>query len=349
MKARISIALVVLALCAVVAESALRVFMPVAFRAPQAHADDEWRALLHIASPLDGLAYELAANRQGSGQGTAVSTNSRGMRGPEPLPEGPDLFRVAVIGDSFTFGFGVPPERTYVAVLERQLRRNAARGWRYEALNFGVGGYAASDEAIVLEHKVLPLAPDLVILGYALNDPETDPIQPLHAYYAPVEWWQYSQLARLIAAARWQREIGQLGDGDYYRYLHAQPQKWQSVVAAFERMARARDRSAVPLLIATFPAGWHDQWQDYPYRPLHAQVAREAAAHGITVVDILPFLSRFEPAQMRISAEDDHFSIEGHAVVGRGLYLELDRLGLLPAGAPSAANSGLSSRATRHP
>ena len=328
---RIIVVLLSLALSLLVAEIGLRNLRPVGFRAvPVIESEDVWRQLLHQASAIDGLAYELAPNKTGFAKGTTVTTNSHGMRGPELLADGPDLFRVAVVGDSFAFGFGVAAEQTFAAVLTRELRRSGLPGWRYEVLNFGVGGYSSRDEALVLQHRVLPLHPDVVIVAYALNDPEIEPIQPLHAYYATTHWWQHLHLARLIAATRWQHKLDRFGDGDYYQYLHAEPRSWQSVIDAFAEMSRATRETRTPLILAILTGGRHNDWKHYPYRALHEQIGTAAAEQHMTVADTLPFMSRFAPQVTRISRHDDHFSPKGHMVVARALYLSLAKLGTLP-------------------
>jgi hypothetical protein len=51
----------------------------------------------------------------------------------------------------------------------------------------GVGGYSSADEVLVLRHKALSLSPDLIAVGHFFNDPETEPVFPLQAAFAPVE------------------------------------------------------------------------------------------------------------------------------------------------------------------
>ena len=57
-----------------------------------------------------------------------------------------------------------------------------SNGRRFEVLNFGVVGYSTRDEAIALKQKTIPFHPQGVIIGYVLNDPETDPRPSLHKW-----------------------------------------------------------------------------------------------------------------------------------------------------------------------
>ena len=167
------------------AEIALRLFRPIGYlEPPRAIPGDTWRELLHQRSSIPGLAYELAANRSGFEKDALLETNSHAMRDTEPLADDTEsLFRIVVLGDSFTFGWGVSGEYTYPNVLERLLNESTdVPPYRYDVLNLGVSAYSTQDEAIVLEHVGLRWKPRVVIVGYVLNDPETTPIQPLQNY-----------------------------------------------------------------------------------------------------------------------------------------------------------------------
>lgn len=316
--------IVAVALSLGAAELLLRAVFPVDYREPPAPLpEDAWRELLHRPSAVPGLAYELRPGADQQAKGSRIRTNSLGLRDDEPLPEdGRPTVRIAALGDSVTFGFGIEGDETWANVLERLLNEGSApEAARVEVLNYGVGGYAARDVAAVLEHKVLPRGPALVIYGYVLNDPETEPIQPLHSYFQQVAWWQRSHLLRLLAEKRRDFEIQRLGGGNYLRYLHADPETWGSVLAAFDRMrdlTRGRD---VPVIVAVFPVLLlrGEGWPAYPYRELHAQVSGAAAAQGFRVLDLLPVFESHEPAALRVSDTDGHPNAEGHRLAAEAL------------------------------
>jgi hypothetical protein len=84
-----------------------------------------------------------------------------------PFPEkSADVYRVAVFGDSLTFGAGIENEWAYPL----QLQRLVGRDYRIEFINLGVGG-AQSEDVLQNMKKMVPiLKPDLVIYGVCLND-----------------------------------------------------------------------------------------------------------------------------------------------------------------------------------
>ena len=129
-------------------------FNPVQYMLPPAPIpNDTWRELLHRSSSIPGLSYELVPNKEKFSKGATIKTNSHGMRDDEPLDRDLDsACTVLVIGDSYTFGFGVEGHETYANILEELLKNNAPNK-AVQVLNMGVGGYSSRDEALVLKHK----------------------------------------------------------------------------------------------------------------------------------------------------------------------------------------------------
>jgi lysophospholipase L1-like esterase len=299
-----------------------RAIHPVRYRRPPKQlTGDVWRQQLHRPSAIPGLAYELAPNEEKVSHGAVIRTNSWGMRDDEPRPPGDtSVRRIVAIGDSVTFGFGVAGEDTYPNVLERRLN-DGSPGERYEVLNLGVGGYSTRDEAIVLRHKGLRWNPELVVIGYVLNDPETEPLQPLHEYFQRPEWWQYSSLLRFIAQTVHNREVATYGGGSYERYLHApELPKWQGVEAAFADIAAMARAGGFPVVLLIFPSTTASPWSSYPYRDLHRQVAAAATAAGFHVIDLLGEFSQHAPEDLMVDPEDGHPSKLGHAIAADELH-----------------------------
>ncbi|MDD5431856.1 MAG: SGNH/GDSL hydrolase family protein [Candidatus Omnitrophica bacterium] len=84
-------------------------------------------------------------------------------------PQG--VYRIAVIGDSTSFGWKVGSENSFPKILERRLNEGKSQRYdRYEVINFSVPGYNTAQELAVLKEKVVKFNPDLVILCYCSND-----------------------------------------------------------------------------------------------------------------------------------------------------------------------------------
>lgn len=112
--------------------------------------------------------YEATPGARGYGWETAISINSHGFRGREySLQKPPGVFRIVVIGDSITFGNRLAPDENYPAVLEFLYQQS---GKSVEVLNLALGGYDTLQEVATLADIGLSFDPDLVILGYCIND-----------------------------------------------------------------------------------------------------------------------------------------------------------------------------------
>jgi hypothetical protein len=113
------------------------------------------------------------------------TTNNRGMRGPGDCQyqKNPGIFRIAVMGDSFTFGVGVESDRTVSALLESMLNSSGDR--KYEVYNFGVNSYSPLLEYIYIKREVVKYSPDLVILMLDLCDVQDDYLYEPHVVRSP--------------------------------------------------------------------------------------------------------------------------------------------------------------------
>ena len=101
-----------------------------------------------------------------------LTSNRDGFRGPAFKAKDPAVLRVASIGDSSTFGWGVDPEYTYEELLARRL---STRGSRAEVYNLGMPGTTSRHGLGVLEHYASPLKPDFVVISFGANDARLAP------------------------------------------------------------------------------------------------------------------------------------------------------------------------------
>jgi lysophospholipase L1-like esterase len=93
--------------------------------------------------------------------------NAESMRLAGPFPQRrSDTYRVMVVGDSLTYGFGLAEQWRFSSLAEQSLGRQ----FRIEFLNLGVAG-AQSEDMLLFVRKYLPvLQPNLVIYAVCHND-----------------------------------------------------------------------------------------------------------------------------------------------------------------------------------
>jgi lysophospholipase L1-like esterase len=120
-----------------------------------------------VSHPTRGL--RLGYNYNGWFAGAPVRTNALGFRSvrQDQVAKGANTFRILVLGDSVTFGHGAVHD--YPSLLESQLQ-----AWRpgvdWQVWNLGVPGYNTRQELTYLNEVAAAYQPDLVILGFYLND-----------------------------------------------------------------------------------------------------------------------------------------------------------------------------------
>lgn len=141
-----------------------------------------------IPPELDHIPAERPGNKKAFyWQGHLHVLDQNGMRRTEPFPpRRKDTARIAVLGDSLTYGHGVAAGKTYPAELEKRLLE---KGYKVEVLNLGVGGLHSDDIAEIARDFIPTLKPDLVLYGICLNDfleKRMDPYSNLNAWKFPL-------------------------------------------------------------------------------------------------------------------------------------------------------------------
>lgn len=278
------------------------------------------------------------------GEGCAVDhvTNSAGFRGPELREKAPGELSVAFLGDSFTFGEGVRFEDT-TAEVARRLLAEAAGGRPVATLNFGVGGHDTIQAYFVLRQYALPLQPDVVVLGYVLNDAEAPilvydeatesvrrrpiAVEQVTAAEPPKGGFYRLSLARLawqLVHAREQTEHTIAG----YRSLYAPDAEWwprnRDSLQRIVTLCAERD---VPVYVLGWPV--LVRLDDYPFRGIHEAVGQIVTAAGATWIDLEPVFRGRDASSLWVHPTDHHPNEVAHELAARALVERLLADGVL--------------------
>jgi hypothetical protein len=101
-----------------------------------------------------------------SGNDVVIETNSLGYRNREVETKS-SATRVLFLGDSITLAGYLSEADTFVRRVET-LARNGNKNW--ETINAGVGAISLKNELAILLETGIQLKPDVVVLGFYLND-----------------------------------------------------------------------------------------------------------------------------------------------------------------------------------
>ena len=273
----------------------------------------------------------------------------------------PGVARIAVIGDSFTFGMAVDAEEAYVHRLERFLNSS---GHSVEVLNFGVIGYNMWQYLEIFENKVLDFHPDLVVLGFFLDDVRLS----THPKLRNPAWVPGNPFATLSEGGNWSalwnlvRNANHLLEVKYryrrgYRYLQGIEERkadigpgnrdsalyslyklqtgvadkrlyaeFRQVLAEFSALARSHGIAVLAIHIPDASQLHEPQRQD-----INGFLASATAQAAIPFVDLTrEFELAADPRLLYLFPLDAHTSAEGHEVIARTLADALIDAGMLP-------------------
>lgn len=314
---------------AVAAEVALRVLYgsPVHFRYPQPR---------YVADPAIG--HWMEPDQRSFNHSEPLSVNSVGIRGPDYPRRAPTgTLRVLAIGDSQTFGNGLPRGDTWPALLEAELR-GTSRGPRWEVLNGGLSGTDTWQHERMLERLARSYAFDAVVLGFYPNDVTAIyrlgfPEQRTNTLLKRVGYvFKRSALATIISrsyrrlfTARWHKDREQ-------RILAGEPDPsvelgWKQVETSLAAIKARVEQLGVRLLVLVIPR--RDQVAA-PVPPIayNTRIADVASRLGIPVVDPLAALREAHATHgdELFIAWDGHNARAANVVLARELAPQLRKL-----------------------
>lgn len=231
---------------------------------------------------------------------TSVDSRFTGYRLTENWAEPrefPEIIRILVLGDSFTWGAGVHEEDAYPFRMQFRMNLQDPKR-RYRVLNAGRNGLNTVAERELLDSLgLLDSEPDLVLLGFTLNDSEPSDSKIARQYRRAaqrrtpqgrieMELHRRSQLFRLtydrIENLRQRRAFNQ-----YMAILFdTESAHWQECVRALASLRDYLGDRGIPLLVAVLPAFDGRFGEDYLYREQHEQIMGALASMRVPAIDL---------------------------------------------------------------
>jgi len=295
--------------------------------------------------PSRRLIWELTPGWSGrEGYGT-VTVNSLGLREREiPMGKPAGTFRVLCLGDSVTFGHWVEAAEAYPRRLEEHLQARSTN--QIQVINAGVPGYSTFQELTWLEEEGWAYEPDLILLGFVLNDvverymtlaeyggsntilgvDTTIRLGPVTRLVRRTAFHRFVTSLMLTGARR--REVysvRRLFDEDLSPEIQT---AWEQTMDELEALETAiRDRG-VPLVVLVFPFRFQiaQHISPVPQRRLEEWGGKA----GVQVLDLTGVFARLGPQNGFL--DHDHPTPAGHRAVAVAVAEKLVDLGLVPLG-----------------
>ncbi|MFH2020940.1 MAG: SGNH/GDSL hydrolase family protein [archaeon] len=249
--------------------------------------------------------------------GAEIRTNSLGLRADREyvVPKPNSTRRILVLGDSITMGWGVNYSDTYAQVLESMLNEDKTA---YEVINAGVGNYNTQNEYGTLK-KYIDLDPDIIILGFYINDIEETKYSRLN--YITKNSNLYALMLDKFIVVEYS---GQKNYREIYRNLYENQilrNHLRNSIAEIIELSKIRK---IPLIIVNIPE-FHE-FDNYPFSNVNILI-KEAAEEAL-YVDMLPIFNQtgITPTEFWVSSEDPHPNALAHKLIAEELYKKIIQL-----------------------
>lgn len=295
-----------------------------------------YRAYIHIFKPLHrpsdiyGLLWEPTPGARKVIGGIEYKVNPQGFRDYEYAKAKDDgVLRIAVIGDSVTYGY-TELEDTYPNIMERELRIDLKKE-SIEVLNFGIEGTDSQHQLKLLKERVLDYNPDIVVLGYCLNDIRFLDINPVVLWFVEhINFLDYFVVKSITAFRFMRARLGIVTAETHYELilsLYNDPYRATKLRGAVREMKTVLGERGVKFMVAVFP--FKQQFQEGATFLPQETVISICEEEGIECLDTFSALKEYDSKELYLEGDPVHFSSFGNEVVGRSVVDFLMSKGLL--------------------
>ena len=270
-----------------------------------------------------------------------LPTNAESFRDRRYSFEKPaGTFRVAVIGDSFSFGPDLQFDDTFAKRIERMFRLNSESS-KVEVLNFGTPGAGTAAE-VELTNKALAFHPDLILLQITLNDPQERPIQDesaeVRAGFGPykptsglVRFLDHSKLFHLVASLLHNtRSVSAYIS--YHKNLFNDERLFTAFAGNVAKIKNIVQNSGAKFSVCLMPLFDFPFDGAYPFSDIHQKLRTFFEQQDVPMLDLLDSFSQIDNKRLQTRpGEDSHPNELAHRIVAESLYRFFFERELIPS------------------
>ena len=289
-------------------------------------------------SPDPVIGWTLAPNQKVKTKvgGFPVSIDSDGFRWRElERQKDPHTVRIFALGNSATFGWGVPQDSVYNQLLQQMLNDSAAASGsptRYEIVNAGVNAYNTYQEYRLMQRIQARYQPDGYIFAFAFNDAWnrfgrlTD--RQRKTVLAGVRIKNvlrrsalYNWLIEARGRALYDRMRGRLtgqealAHGGVSSNAEQDLADYRHTLVEVTTMAQRSNRALSFVVLAS-------RSKD-PFWPYQQAMLEAGAASGVPALDVGPAFAAASADSLFLADDAVHPTVRGEQLVARLLYREL--------------------------
>ena len=246
-----------------------------------------------------------------------VTYNERGLRDRPILSKAEGEYRILALGDSITFGWGVPQNQIFAFRLEQLLQGRLQRPVR--VINTGVCGYNTVQEVTYFKQEGITFQPDLVMLTYVQNDIEEN-IRPFDPWTGGKS---LPDMAMRMLGKLWFYRLAH----HTYRYAESEQLNgqssnplqggagWNHSMSALDELVAMCDEHNIPLIV------FFRRSHPGENNPLFEDVVRHVL--GAPVKDMGQWFVGLYEFSLVNSKVDGHPNAEGHRVMAEHMADEI--------------------------
>jgi lysophospholipase L1-like esterase len=265
-----------------------------------------------------------------SGRHTPVATNSWGLRGAEASTDTLTR-RVLILGDSYTFGWGVDDEAGFVRLLETALRRETPET-PVECINGGLPGYSIYQQIRMLDYVRQRTRIHAVVATISLaNDPIDE--QRIRRF-APDHLADFSydlrdpasRTARLIGASHLLSLVDERTTNLQFSLINTNGECRDLASESLIRLVTVCRKANLPLVWVIVPRAQEIRSGGFLRRVLNRatdQLRRHflelAADQEVPILDLKPALMEVQAVEDAYLPRDAHWNEAGHRAVAAGI------------------------------
>ena len=249
----------------------------------------------------------------------------------------PNTYRIAVIGDSFTFAPYMQFDDAFPKRLERWLNLNEGQK-KVEVINYGVPAYSTNHEVRVVERAIKEQA-DLILMQITLNDPEIKPYTPQELFREKNKFGdleienpilKHWKSAAFLLKRLHNRQTRKSYQQKFFDLFNKEA-TWNNFSTSWTKISVTVKDAKVPLVATIFPLFGMPVDSSYPFWPIDEKVGNLLNSLEVPYLDITSIYADIPVERLQVlPGEDFHPNEIAHRMAAEAILNWLESNKLIP-------------------
>ncbi len=257
--------------------------------------------------------------------GTSYQINRQGFRDDDFILQKSGL-RIAVLGNSCSFGWRVNRDESYAGLIESSLIQQPGLE-KAEVYNFSVPGYSSYQGKVNFEKNVLAYKPDILLITFGWNDqrfaafdrPDKDQIMPSEFYLDIYNFLARFRFYRLVKATVFSiiPAAEPMVNTNNQAKLRVSLSDFEDNLTA---IISASKKANIRVILLTSPIPSIEKYYRIEAKSVMHQLhynfnqvtSQTAARQSVGLVDLAGIFDRYDDLFDNVKTDPFHFNVKGH-------------------------------------